>query len=273
MNSRKYFFRALIALALAALPSIREARAIELFIHRPGLNEKYLTREKKLILRGELFFFRLAPSTFPSFNDLSGTEDKWNFGFQDVFPITRTTTVMAQLVTHDDGKQRTKFDWHFGLRQAVLPHLVFTIGHDSDHDSDHVSLRNGKVFFTNRNYIGAALPWEGRHFFIEPFTHFFHNTNQRSHLDMSGEKLRQEYGLRASAWTDEGLSAHFQAFFQTDKAFSLGQAFFGELLLRMRAAKWLELTLGGTLWMDIDASRLGAKKSYTKLIWGVSFPF
>jgi hypothetical protein len=273
MNSRKSIFRVLVSLALVVLPSVREARAIELFIHRPGLGEKYLAKEKKLILRGELFFFRLAPSTFPSYNDQSGIEDKWNFGFQDVFAITRTTTVTAQLVTHDDGRQRTKFDWHFHLRQYVLPHLVFFIGHDSDHDSDHVSTLRGKPYFTNRNYIGVTLPWEGRHFFVEPFTHFFHNTNQRSHLDLSGETLKQEYGLRAGVWTDEGLSAHLQAFFQTDKVFSLGQAFFGELLLRMRAAKWLELTLGGSLWTDIGTSVSGAKKSYAKLIWGISFPF
>ena len=67
---------------------------------------------------------RLSPSTFPSYNDLSGPVDRWNFGFQNYFPITTTTTLMAQLVTHDDGRQRTKFDWHFHLRQVIVDNLV-----------------------------------------------------------------------------------------------------------------------------------------------------
>ncbi|MHB8093628.1 MAG: hypothetical protein ACYDH0_01675 [Candidatus Aminicenantales bacterium] len=258
--------------ALLILAS-RNASAVEIFIHHPGLNRTSLVSTGKVILHGELFFHRLSPSTFPSYNDQSGPADRWNLGFQDFFPITPTTTIMAQLLTHDDGAQRTKFDWHFELRQAVLPWLIAAIGHDSDHDAEHRSTLLGKPYYANRNFIGVGIPVEGSNFFVEPFTRFFHHTNQRSFLDFSGEVLRQEFGLRASAWTDEGLSAHAQAYFQTDKAFSLGQAFLGELILRWRVLSWLDLSLGGTIWTDIKTGPLGEKRSFHKLVWGIAIPF
>ncbi len=192
--------------ALAALAA-GNARATEIFIHRPGLNGSSLAESRKIVLHGDIFFHYLSPSTFPSYNDLSGPADRWNMGFQNYFPITPTTTLMAQMVAHDDGAQRTKFDWHFHLRQALLRNLVVIIGHDSDHDSEHQSYLRGKPYYTNRNYVGIGIPFEGRHFYIEPFTWFFHHSNQRAGLDMSGERLRQEYGLRASLWADEGVSA------------------------------------------------------------------
>ncbi len=265
--------KAFILLTLGILLAARGASATEVFIHRPGLNEVPLILAKKLIVHGELFFNRLSPSTFPSYNDLSGPADVWNFGFQNYFPITKTTTLMAQLVTHDDGRQRTKFDWHFHLRQAIVDNLVAIIGHDSDHDSEHTSRLQGKPFYTNRNYVGVGIPVEGRNFYIEPFTWFFHHSNQRAYLDLSGEGLRQEYGLRASVWAREGISAHAQAVFQTVKIFSLGQAFTGELIIRLRLASWLELSIGGSVWTDIELSALGVKQSFHKISWGIAIPF
>lgn len=258
--------------ALAALLA-GNARAAEIFIYRPGLNKSSLSVSRKVILHGDIFFHYLSPSTFPSYNDLSGASDRLNMGFQNYFPITPTTTLMAQLVTHDDGTQRTKFDWHFHLRQALLPNLAVIVGHDSDHDSEHRSFLRGKPFYTNRNYIGISIPFEGRHFFVEPFTWFFHNSNQMVGLDQSGEPLCQEYGVRASVWADEGLSAHLQTCIQTAKAFSMGQAFSGEIILRLRLVPWLELSLGGSLWSDLEMSALGAKQSFYKLVWGVAIPF
>jgi hypothetical protein len=258
--------------ALAALMA-GNARAAEIFIYRPGLNKTSLSVSQKVVLHGEIFFHYLSPSTFPSYNDLSGAVDRWNMGFQNYFPITPTTTLMAQLVTHDDGTQRTKFDWHFHLRQALFQNLVAIVGHDSDHDSEHQSFLRGKPYYTNRNYIGIGIPFEGRHFFIEPFTWFFHHSNQMVGLDLSGERLRQEYGLRASVWADEGLSVHLQTCFQTAAAFSLGQAFSGEIILRLRLVPWLELSLGGSLWADLEKTALGAKQSFSKLVWGIAVPF
>ncbi len=72
---------------------------------------------------------------------MSGSLDRWNFGFQNIVHFTPTTRFISQLVTHDDGDQRTKFDWHFSLRQTVFENLVFIIGHDSNHDSDHTLYR------------------------------------------------------------------------------------------------------------------------------------
>jgi hypothetical protein len=264
---------AFILLTLGTLLAARGASGTEVFIYRPGLNEVPLTLAKKLIVRGEVFINRLSPSTFPSYNDLSGPPDVWNFGFQNYFPITKTTTLMAQLVTHDDGRQRTKFDWHFHLRQAIVDNLVAIIGHDSDHDSEHTSRLQEKPFYTNRNYVGVGIPVEGRNFYIEPFTWFFHHSNQRAYLDLSGERLGQEYGLRASIWAKEGISAHAQAVFQTVKIFSLGQAFMGELILRLRLTSWLELSIGGSVWTDIELSALGVKQSFHKIAWGIAVPF
>ena len=258
--------------ALAALAA-GNARATEIFIHRPGLNGSSLAESRKIVLHGDIFFHYLSPSTFPSYNDLSGPADRWNMGFQNYFPITPTTTLMAQMVAHDDGAQRTKFDWHFHLRQALLRNLVVMIGHDSDHDSEHQSYLRGKPYYTNRNYVGIGIPFEGRHFYIEPFTWFFHHSNQRAGLDMSGERLRQEYGLRASLWADEGVSLHLQTCFQTAAAFSRGQAFSGEIIIRLRIVPWLELSLGGSLWADLETTALGAKQSFHKLLWGIAVPF
>lgn len=257
---------------LAALAA-GNARATEIFIHRPGLNATSLSVSGKVILHGDVFFHYLSPSTFPSYNDLSGPADRWNMGFQNYFPITPTTTLMAQMVAHDDGTQRTKFDWHFHLRQALLWNVVAIVGHDSDHDSEHQSFLLGKPYYTNRNYIGIGLPFEGRHFYIEPFAWFFHHSNQRVGLDLSGELLRQEYGLRASLWANEGVSVHLQACIQAAKAFSMGQAFSGELILRLRIVPWLEVSLGGSLWADLEMSALGAKQSFHKLVWGIAIPF
>ena len=268
-GSTKAFWFFVLGTFLAA----RGASGTEIFIYHPGLNEIPLTLAKKLIVHGEIFFNRLSPSTFPSYNDLSGPADVWNFGFQNYFPITKTTTLMAQLVTHDDGRQRTKFDWHFHFRQAIVDNLVVHIGHDSDHDSEHTSRLRGNPFYTNRNYIGVGIPIEGRNFYVEPFTWFFHHSNQRAYLDLTGERLRQEYGLRASVWTKEGISAHAQAVFQTVKIFSHGQAFIGELIIRLRLAPWLELSLGGSVWTDIEPSALGVKQSFHKLSWGIAVPF
>jgi hypothetical protein len=269
----KRLTKAFSMIFLGTLLAARGASAAEVFIHRPGLNEVPLTLANKLIVHGEVFFNRLSPSTFPSYNDLSGPVDVWNFGFQNYFPITKTTTLMAQLVTHDDGRQRTKFDWHFHIRQALVDNLVVLIGHDSDHDSEHTSRLQEKPFYTNRNYVGVGIPVEGRNFYIEPFTWFFHNSNQRAYLDLSGEPLRQEYGLRASVWAKEGISAHAQAVFQTVKIFSLGQAFTGELIIRLRLASWLELSIGGSVWTDIELSALGVKQSFHKISWGIAVPF
>ncbi len=264
---------AFFLLGLGIFFAAHGAFGTEVFIHRPGLNEVPLTLAKKLIVHGEVFVNRLSPSTFPSYNDLSGPPDVWNFGFQNYFPITKTTTLMAQLLTHDDGGQRTKFDWHFHLRQAIVDNLVVIIGHDSDHDSEHTSRLLEKPFYTNRNYVGIGIPVEGHNFYIEPFTWFFHHSNQRAYLDLSGERLEQEYGLRASVWAREGISAHVQAVFQTANVFTLGQAFLGELIIRLRISSWLELSIGGSIWTDIEPSPLGVKQSFHKIAWGVAVPF
>ena len=245
----------------------------EVFIYRRFDPRENLLERKKLIVHGELFGQLLSPSTFPSYNDLSGEEDRWNFGFHDYFLITPTTLLHAQLVTHDKGGERTKFDWHFSLRQQVVRGLTLELGHDSDHDSDHTSRLAGRPYYTNRNYLGIDAPWEGEGFVVEPFFRLFHHTNQRPYLDFSGEKLKQEIGLRVGAALGPTVSLSLQVIGQSSRVFGGNEVWLGDLVFRIRLADWLEATLGAGIWSDLLTSPLGNKQTFYKLLWGMAVPF
>jgi hypothetical protein len=272
MNFKRKTDRVLFLLVLTFLFSV-EVMGQEIFIYRPNLEKNTLDKEKKVTLHGEFFGQALLPSTFPSYNDLSGPEDRWTFGFQNIIHFTKNTRFLAQLVTHDDGRQRTKFDWHFSLRQAILDNLVLIIGHDSNHDSDHQSWLHGKLYFLNRNYIGFGLPFNSGFFHIEPFTWFFHHSNQRGHLDLSGEKIKQEYGLRVGYWNPAGLGIHIQVFAQSEEFFSVGQTWIADIYIRFRILEFLEFSAGSRLWKDIQESRLGNRNSFHQIMWGLVIPF
>lgn len=275
MNFKKLLAVVSLSLLIFCFFLSQSSYAYEIFIYRPDIDKKPLFREKKLYLHGELFAQLQLPSTFPSYNDLSGPEDRFSFGFQNLIFLTENTSILGQLITHDDGHKRTKFDWHFSFRYMLLKNLVLIVGHDSNHDSDYQSLdpEKKKPFFTNRNYVGVGFPFEGSHFYIEPFTWFFHHTNQKGHLDLSGNKLKQEFGIRIGVRPVERVSLNFQMFFQTEELFSLGQAYWADLIVRIRLFEWVELSLGGTLWEDIVRSRLGSKREFHKFIWGIAIPF
>ncbi len=275
MNFKKIFPLAFLFVLIFCFSLPQSSQAYEIFIYRPDIDKKPLFREKKLYLHGELFAQLQLPSTFPSYNDLSGPEDKLNFGFQNLIFLTKDAWILGQLITHDDGHKRTKFDWHFSFRYLLLKNLVLIVGHDSNHDSDYQSLRSNKEkpFFTNRNYVGFGVPFKGRNFYIEPFTWFFHHTNQRGHLDLSGNKLKQEFGLRIGLRPAERIILNFQVLFQAEDFFSSGQACWGDLILRITLLEWIELSLGGSLWKDIERSRLGNQKEFHKFIWGIAIPF
>jgi len=245
----------------------------EVFIYRRFDPRENLFDQKKITLHGELFGQLLSPSTFPSYNDLSGEEDRWNFGFHNYLLISASTLLHAQLITHDKNGERTKFDWHFSLRQQVVRNLDLDIGHDSDHDSDHTSTLLGKPFYTNRNYFGVYVPWLGKTFIVEPFLRFFHGTNQRVQLDLSGEKLRQELGLRVGASLGEAAALSFQVIGQSSRTLGRSEAWLADLVLRVRLAGWAEATLGGGIWADQVRSPLGNKQTFYKLIWGIAIPF
>ncbi len=247
--------------------------AYEIFIYRPFEEKLSLERDKKIRLRGEFFGQLQWPSTFPSYNDLTGNEDRWNFGFRNYVFLTETTVLHAQLITHDDGGQRTKFDWHFSLRQSLLRYITLVVGHDSDHDSDHTSYVRGKPFYTNRNYIGFSLPLSGEKFLLEPFTWFFHHTNQRTYLDLSGNKIKHEYGLRFGALLSPQASLSFQLILQSDTIFGPGQMLLADLVFRLHLAEWLELAVGSSWWRDQEVSTAGNKLSFHKLIWGIAILF
>jgi len=275
MNFKKLLAPYSLSLLIFCLFLSQSSYAQEIFIYRPNKDKKPLFREKKLYIHGELFAHLQFPSTFPSYNDLSGPEDRFNFGFQNLIFFTDNISLLGQLVTHDDGHKRTKFDWHFSSRFVLLKNLVVIVGHDSNHDSDYQSLdsEKKKPFFTNRNYVGVGFPFEAKNFYIELFTWFLHHTNQRGHLDLSGNKLKQEFGIRIGLLPVERVSLNLQMFFQTEDLFSLGQAYWGDLILRIRLLEWIELSLGGTLWKDIVRSQLGNQQEFHKFIWGIAIPF
>jgi hypothetical protein len=245
----------------------------EIYIYRQLDKREAISLTGRLALRGEFFGQLLSPSTFPSYNDLTGPTDRWNMGFQDYVLITPTTTLLAQLVTHDRGGERTKFDWHFSLRQELAPNFVLILGHDSDHDSDHASDLAGKRFYTNRNYVGVGAPFGGRTYIVEPFLRFFHHTNQPTHLDLSGEKLKQEYGLRVGARLSPAATLSLQAVIQSGAVLGRAEAWLADLIIRFRLTGWLEGTVGGGIWADWGPSPAGQKKTFTKLIWGIAVPF
>lgn len=274
MNSKyhKVFF-VLLGVVILQLTSPTLSSGYEIFIYRPFKEKDTLSQQNKITLHGDFFAQIQSPSTFPSFNDLSGDIDRWNFGFRNSIFLTETTKLVAQLVVHDDAHNRTKFDWHFSLHQKLFDNFVLIFGHDSDHDSDHVSLYKQKPYYTNRNYVGFSLPIERENFHIEPFTWFFHHSNQRAYLDLSGNKLRQELGLRAGAIVAEKVTLSFQIFSQTDHYFYLGQAFWMDLIIRIPVTKWLELSLGTSLWKDLETSPLGNRQKFYKFFWGLAIPF
>lgn len=244
-----------------------------LFIYRPIEQKTSLLDSGLINPRGEIFVLLLMPSSFPSFNDLSGREDRWNFGFQMYLDLTPSTELLAQLVTHDDGHNRTKFDWHFSLRQKIDQSFVLIVGHDSNHDSDHLSYIQGKPFYLNRNYLGFGLCLATKKIYFEPFTWFFHHTNQRSQLDSSGEKLKQEYGFRLGLVFSPEVTLSCQTIFQSDVVFARGQTVLVDFIIRIKFLSWLEFSLGGGLWQDLKESRLGQRQSFHKMTWGVAIPF
>jgi len=244
-----------------------------MFIYRQFDRKEALSVTGRLTLRGEFFGQLQSPSSFPSYNDLSGPVDRWTYGFQDYVQITPTTTLLGQLVTHDRGGERTKFDWHFSLRQELAANLVLILGHDSNHDSDRASYLGGYHFYTNRNYIGVGAPFKGEGFVVEPFLRFFHHTNQRTRLDLTGEKLKQEAGLRVGARLGPGATLSVQAFIQSSAVFDLAQAWMGDAILRLRLTDWLEATMGGGIWQDWGTDPAGRKQTFSKLIWGLAVPF
>jgi len=273
MNSKKTFVILFLLFVFITSFIRRPIFAQDIFIWRPDLDKKTLHQEHKIFIHGEYFAQLQLPCTFPSYNDLSGPEDRWNYGFQNRIFFTQNTSFLGQLITHDDGGRRTKFDWHFSLRHSPFENLVLIVGHDSNHDSDFQSHINQKTFYLNRNYIGFGIPFQTDYIYIEPFTWLLHHTNQRGHLDFSGEKLCQEYGIRLGLRVKKLAVANLQVLYQSEEFFSLGQAVRADLIIRIRLLDYFELSLGTGLWKDITESRLGNKNKFYKFIWGIAIPF
>lgn len=274
MNFRKYLKIIIFLSILASFNLSGPSYALEIFIYRPDLDKMPLSKEKKIRIHGEFFGQLQLPGTFPSYNDLSGLEDRWNYGFQNLIYITEKTTFLAQLLAHDDSHSRTKFDWHFSLRHSLFENLVLIISHDSNHDSDHKSLVEGRRFYVNRNCLGLGFPFRTDRFYIEPFAcYFLNNTRDRVHLDLSGQDTRQEYGLRFGMWLGGRVGFHLQLISQSDRLFSIGKAALADLIIRIKLLDWFELSTGGSFWQDIKESPLGNRKKFYKLLWGIALPF
>src|SRR4030042_2238667 len=111
--SSKYYIKPIgkvwmtLLAVLLWLPSVLPGS--EMFIYRRFDPRENLLEQKKIVVHGELFGQLLAPSTFPSYNDLSGDTDRWNYGFHNYLLIAPGTILHAQLITHADNGTRTKF--------------------------------------------------------------------------------------------------------------------------------------------------------------------
>jgi hypothetical protein len=154
-----------------------------------------------------------------------------------------------------------------------MENFVLIAGHDSNHDSDYQSVVDGLTYYLNRNYVGFGLPFEAGDFYFEPFTWILYHTNHKGHLDLSGDNLFQEYGIRIGAWIQESFRISLQVMAQSESFFSLGQAFLADLIFRIRLLEHVELSIGGSIWKDIQESRLGNKQTFFKLHWGIAIPF
>jgi hypothetical protein len=262
-----------ISFIFILLLSPGKAAAQEIFVYRPFLEKDPVSTSKKVTVHGDYFGYLIFPGNLPSYNDLSGEEARLNFGFQNILFLSNTTRFVGQLLTHDDGQRRTKFDWHFSLRQTLFQNLVLILGHDSNHDADYQSMLGQKKYFVNRNYVGVGLPFTAGRFFIEPFTWFFHHSNHRSHLDYSGDELRQEFGIRVGTWVEKRATVSFQWIAQSNGRFSYAQAYLVDLIVRIRLLNYLELSLGSRVWKDIQESPAGNKQSFYQIMWGIAVPF
>jgi hypothetical protein len=90
MNSRK--LSRTIGAALCGAVALHLALAsrlagYELFIYRQFDKKEAASRTGRLTMRGEVFGQLQSPSSYPSYNDLSGPVDRWTYGFQDNFLI------------------------------------------------------------------------------------------------------------------------------------------------------------------------------------------
>jgi hypothetical protein len=273
MNFKQPFLAAILLIGVLAASAPPPAYGQEIFVYRPYKEKNPLFPSHKLTLHGEFFGQLQMPSSFPSYNDFSGEDDRWTFGFQNRIFFTENISFLAQLVTHDDGSKRTKFDWHFSLRLNPLENFVLILGHDSNHDSDYQSTLEGLAYYLNRNYAGFGLPFQVGDFYIEPFTWILFHTNHKSHLDLSGDKLFQEYGIRIGAWIQDSFGISLQVMAQSDAFFSFGQTFMADLMFRIKLLDFIELSIGGSIWKDIQESLLGNKQTFAKLNWGIAIPF
>ena len=273
MKLKKVYLTIVMFITFFGVFASESALGYEIFVYRPYKEKNPLFPNKKLTLHGEFFGQLQLPSDFPSYNNLSGKDDRWTYGFRNRIFITENFWFLAQLVTHDDGSKRTKFDWHFSLRLNPMENLVLILGHDSNHDSDYQSTVHGLAYYLNRNYLGFGLPFQVGDFYFEPFTWLLYHTNQMGHLDLSGDKVLQEYGIRIGAWIQETFGLSLQIVAQSESFFSIGQTFLADLIFRVRLLDYLDLSFGGSVWKDMQESRLGQKQTFFKLHWGIAIPF
>ena len=136
MKLKKVYLTIVMFITFFGVFASESALGYEIFVYRPYKEKNPLFPNKKLTLHGEFFGQLQLPSDFPSYNNLSGKDDRWTYGFRNRIFFTENFWFLAQLVTHDDGSKRTKFDWHFSLRLNPMENLVLILGHDSNHDSD-----------------------------------------------------------------------------------------------------------------------------------------
>jgi hypothetical protein len=252
----------------AGLPSVLSG--YEVFIYRRFDPRENLFDQKRITLHGELFGQLLSPSTFPSYNDLSGEEDRWNFGFHNYLLISPSTVLHTQLLTHDMGGERTKFDWHFSVRQQLIRSLASIWGMIRPRFGPHQHLR-GRPYYSTAITSGSMCLEAGS--LLSSTLHPILPSHEPDSILTLGRETPSE--LRpAGRHVPRGVVGFSFQLLPSPAVPSAGsEVWLGDLILRARLAGWLETTLGGGVWSDLIRSPLGNKQTFYKLIWGIAIPF
>ena len=91
--------------------------------------------------------------------------------------------------------------------------------------------------------------------------------------EYEARSVLQEYGIRMGTWIQESFGVSLQFVAQSESFFSLVQTFLADVIFRVKLLDYLELSFGGSVWKDIQESRLGRKQTFFKLHWGIAIPF
>ena len=91
-------YPAFLLIIILLFLSIEKVSAQEIYICRPLLEKDSIFMNKKVTVHGDYFGYLIFPGNFPSHNDLSGEEDRFNFGFQNILFLGKNTRLLVRFL-------------------------------------------------------------------------------------------------------------------------------------------------------------------------------